>query len=782
MGLRNRVVVSVTAVVCVIGLAVVVAGGYLVSTTLQKREVLDVQDTLSQASAALAIPTEQLAKTAKDWASWDDTYHFIKTNDPDYVQSNLNGTALSSLRVDFMVLTEPSGKVVRAIAVDPGTATEKSLPKGLQDYLKTRPSILDTVASREGTSGVLSLPEGPVFLSAQPILRSDGTGPAAGMFLVGSFVEEPEMNALRLVVGRRMELFELGEGTEMSPWKGLLTGKRMVVAPVNSNTVDGYTLIKSVDGRQALVLRITQARTGLQLARDAGNAVMLAFIGFALLLIATLYISINRIVLKRLARLSSNVQSIARRGGEFDARLDATGSDEITALATDINSMLGALQASHSELRYLAGHDVLTGLDNRHQFERDLTREIAESRRLVSPGAVVWLDLDHFKNVNDTLGHLAGDTLLRDIAKTLRSELRDYSTIARLGGDEFAVILPHTTESAALSAANRLVHSIRDRSNSIAGSNVRLAVSIGVALFPEHGESTDTLLVSADLAMYHAKNIGGSRACVFSPEWHDELTDRMKWAERIADALAKDRFVLHAQPTVRLDDGRHGVYELLLRMVGEDGDLIAPGDFIPVAEHVGLMSQVDVWVVRATVKLLRQEAEAGRDTCFAMNVSASGLMDPRVLEAIEQALAETGVDPSRLVIEITETAAIADIAIAREFIRVLRSLGCRFSLDDFGTGAASFYYLKQLKVDYLKIDGSLIKSLLNVEGDGYFVRAIVEMCKGLGILTVAEYVENEALMTLVQKAGVDFAQGYFVGHPLSLAVQGLGNQPEGPTD
>lgn len=435
-------------------------------------------------------------------------------------------------------------------------------------------------------------------------------------------------------------------------------------------------------------------------------------------------------------------------------------------------SMQLELDESRGELTYLAGHDPLTGLKNRRRFEEDLRRELREQARLGGSGALLWFDLDHFKDINDCLGHAAGDELLVAFAGLLKANTRGYQTLARLGGDEFGMLIPHADEAAAAKAASRLVDLLQANSFRVDGHEVRISASIGVVRYPDHGKTDDELMARADLAMYEAKATGGNQVVAYEHDdaWRSKMAEHIDLAERILEALREDRFVLYAQPQQRMSDGGVGSYELLLRMVTDEGHVVLPADIIPTAERLGLIRDIDRWVMTRAIRLLREAADLGHDVVFSVNLSGCAFTDPELLELVKRELSEHGVDPWRLIVEVTETTAIADITRARAFVVALKELGCRFSLDDFGSGTSSYYYLKHLPVDFLKLDGSLVTGLDRESPDTHFVRAIVEMCTGLSIDTVAEYVENEDLLKTVGASGLDYAQGYEVGMPMPVEI------------
>ena len=434
------------------------------------------------------------------------------------------------------------------------------------------------------------------------------------------------------------------------------------------------------------------------------------------------------------------------------------------------------------QLQYLADHDPLTGLFNRRRFEQELERELENSRRYTTGGALLVLDLDNFRFVNDSLGHPAGDDLISAVGHALSHRLRNTDTVGRLGGDEFGVILPYASEEDAVLVASGLVEVIRDAvSIEAEHGRRRTTASVGVALFPDSEErmSAEELLVEGDIAMYDAKEAGRDRIAVFAleSERHQMAEVRLTWAERIRAALREDSFVLHAQPIVALgrDDGVPR-YELLLRMIDDSGDLIPPGTFLYVAERFGLIEEIDRWVVHEAMRLLSIEERAGRQACLSVNLSAKSIQDPKMIEFIARRLAATGVDPRGLIFEVTETVAIENVEHAKQFARELRSLGSSFALDDFGSGFASFYYLKHLQFDYLKIDGEFIKNLPRSPTDQLVVRSLVDIAGGLGRRTIAEYVEDEETLEMLSSFGVDFAQGFHLGRPSPFL--GAGNPSE----
>jgi diguanylate cyclase (GGDEF)-like protein/PAS domain S-box-containing protein len=423
-----------------------------------------------------------------------------------------------------------------------------------------------------------------------------------------------------------------------------------------------------------------------------------------------------------------------------------------------------------SQLVQLANHDPLTGLFNRRRFDEELERYVSEAQRYDLHGVLLFIDLDQFKDVNDSRGHHAGDELLSALVRLLRERLRATDVVARLGGDEFAILLPHIDAEQAQAVAADLLDAIRNHTFAVGGAPLRITASIGIAVFPDQAGSAGEYLSRADLAMYRAKDEGRDRACLFTPDgdWQAQIESRIGWHQRVREALEKDRFVLHAQPIMDLADGRISQYELLLRLDGGGGEFVLPGVFLDIAERSGLIQEIDRWVVRRAIRLIAEYRSVAKEVRLEVNVSAKAFADQELLQLIQRELIATRIDPASLILEVTETAAISNIDGAQQFVRTLKTLGCGFALDDFGVGFSSFSHLKHLPVDYLKIDGSFIRDLARNTVDQHLVQAMVGVARGLGKRTIAEFVGDDDTLQLLRGYGVDFAQGYFLGRPAPL--------------
>jgi len=421
-------------------------------------------------------------------------------------------------------------------------------------------------------------------------------------------------------------------------------------------------------------------------------------------------------------------------------------------------------------LEYFVDHDFLTGLFNRRHFEQELAKETDRVKRYGAPGAVLVIDIDNFKDVNDTFGHRTGDDVLKGVAGLLRERMRHTDIVARIGGDEFAVLLPETSAEHAQGIADELVKALGRQTAVLADRSIHITASIGVTLF--NGLSDTEMLAYADLAMYEAKETGRNCFAMHEPqaEMKNRGSTRLAEAERIRQALEENRLILHCQPIRDLATNEICRHELLLRLPDEHGgEPLLPSAFLYTAERSGLIQAIDGWVVLQAIDLIAEHARAGRELVLNVNLSGKSIGDRKLAALIEEAMTEARIDPARLTFELTETAAIANVEEAKSFASRLRSRGCRLALDDFGAGFGSFAYLKNFPFDDLKIDGDFIRSLTTSPVDQLVVTAIVGIARGMGKTTVAEFVGDEETARLVRDIGVDHAQGYYIGKPRPIS-------------
>jgi len=419
-------------------------------------------------------------------------------------------------------------------------------------------------------------------------------------------------------------------------------------------------------------------------------------------------------------------------------------------------------------LAWLADHDPLTNLFNRRRFSEELEQVLSWADRYKHPGALLFFDLDRFKYINDTSGHQAGDALLRMVSGMLARTIRADDITGRLGGDEFAVILPEINTEGAIEVAKKVIANLGEAQLNIHNRTHKISASIGIALFPEHGNNVHDLLAAADLAMYHAKETGRNSWYLFSDQDHsrERVHTLVHWKEKIEYSHIHDNFILFLQPIMDIKSKTIKHYEVLLRMRDEDGSILSPADFIPAAEHTGLIHAIDHMVLRkAIAQAAKIKLTSSHPISLSINLSAHAFNDSELLPILKDELISHNVDPTALVFEITETAALEDLPGARSLMSEIKELGCGFVLDDFGVGFSSFYYLRELPVDAVKIDGSFIRNLVENEDDQILVNALCSVARGFGKKITAEFVENKEIFEMIEKMDIDYAQGYFIGKP-----------------
>ncbi|MCG8486962.1 MAG: EAL domain-containing protein [Chromatiales bacterium] len=445
------------------------------------------------------------------------------------------------------------------------------------------------------------------------------------------------------------------------------------------------------------------------------------------------------------------------------------------------------------ELRWQAGHDVLTKLHNRRYFEEQLTQEVERLKRSNEVSALLYLDLDRFKYINDTAGHTAGDHLLVEIAQQMNQRLRKSDMLARLGGDEFAVILRNVSKNSVEVVAEDYREMLDQYMFIYNGKQYKINGTIGIALIDKDTASSSEVLANADIACHIAKGEGRNRTHLFIPENDNKqaMDKDLGWSSRLHNALESDHLALHFQPiipvehipTALMSDANGPIYEQLLPVVPEASiinevllrlndpswGMVFPGAFLPTAERFNMMDKIDGWVVNAALRKLAQLQEQGYPGTFTINLSGQTITNMALIETIEELVISLAIDSSRVIFEITETSAVSNLVSANQLISRLNTLGCRFALDDFGSGFSSFSHLKNLPVDYVKIDGLFVRGVASDAGDRAIVQSINDIAHSLGKMTVAEYVENVEILSFLHEIGVDYVQGHHLARPMDIS-------------
>lgn len=485
----------------------------------------------------------------------------------------------------------------------------------------------------------------------------------------------------------------------------------------------------------------------------------------ALLLLTSASWYVYRRALRPLSQLQNSLEELAK--GEIDINVEASGHKEIKAVADALNTTIAALNERDKRLWNMANHDPLTGLINRHRFEELFKEELEEIAKNRTTSALLFLDLDQFKYVNDTVGHAAGDRLLKDVASRLENIVGDSGVVSRFGGDEFLILISDIDRDDVESICQKFVQNLREHIFFENDESFAVSCSVGATIVDETGSSHTDLLAQADLACFQAKALGRNRVQLYeaSETGIRRMAIELSWSQKIKAALRDELFVLHYQPIVDVHTGEAVLYEGLIRMRSEHGDLIPPAAFLPAASRFGLMTEIDEWVIRTAIRDLGEYRARYGDIRFALNVSGSFFASQKFVHSILNTLDHEGVPLEAVVLEITEQVAVASSGGTDQRMAQLVQQGLKFAIDDFGAGYSSYNYLKTLPVNYIKIDGSFIKELAGDEVDRAIVDSICQIARATGKKTVAEHVQDYDTMEILRSLGVDYAQSYLLGVP-----------------
>jgi diguanylate cyclase (GGDEF)-like protein len=475
--------------------------------------------------------------------------------------------------------------------------------------------------------------------------------------------------------------------------------------------------------------------------------------------------------LRPLHALRTPLSNLAQ--GNLEVDVDGAEHAELAAINDALATTISALHQRDREIREAANFDALTGLQGRVGLNERLRDEIDRAAREDSCSAVFFVDLDQFKYVNDSVGHGAGDRLLVRVADHLRTLVDDADLICRYGGDEFVLVRHGAGTGDAELFADEIIRSMTEIQFVEDGRAFNVRCSIGIAMIDRETNQIEDVMAQADLACHDAKGQGRNRYQVFRRDQgeRERIVADMGWSERIREALKNDGLSLRYQPIASVADGSENLYEVLLRMQGDDRKAIPPGAFLPAANRFGLMGDLDCWVIRTAFQRLAEVHQTRPDVVFSLNLSGIVFSDPRIVDYVIEQLDATRISGEAIVFEVTEQLAIRYIEDANHIMEALMGVGCRFALDDFGTGFSSFNYLKRLPVDFIKIDGAFVENLATDEADRAIVSSIADIGRALGTATIAEHVLDEETLRFLRKVGIDYAQGYFIGRPKETIPQ-----------
>jgi len=693
-------------------------------------------------SQALQTELRQLRSAAEDNGQWDQAYEFVQGRRPDFVTQNFTRYGLDTLHTQVMWMGDDSGQTlvnlgVRGAASGALTQLAPEVLERIQKYA----SELVPRDSRASTTSLLRLPDGVLAFSAVRVSRSDHTGQADAILVFGHYLDGALIQRLAEASQSPVTLIPLDEsGTPVSAVPESVAGwlqnakwghDEVFVQSRGGDTLDSYALLRDVDGRPLGILTNTVSRTTLQVAkRTIMWAVILLLIGFALLVVLLLTV---------ISRAWRNRTQAQRQWVDQQRKLSR-----------------------------LARRDPLTGLPNRLHLQKLLPKMLKRANRDRSRLGLLNIDLDHFKNVNDSLGHGSGDKLLSTFAHRLRTVVSPSDVVVRTGGDEFVVIAPNLPDAVSAKALAERIRTAMVVPVDVDGVNMVVTPSIGISVYPEDGAEPEQLLKHADIALHHAKDLGRGNHQFYTPEMNARLRERLEIERALRLALERNELSVEYQPCFDLQTMRPVSLEALTRWRTADGTYIPPSRFIPIAEQSGLIVELGQWVLR-TECLQLSEWQRQRVPLLPVSVNISvRQIEHTQLAAIVSVLAEEmGIDANLLHFEITESAAMQNSPQHLGSLQALRNLGSRILIDDFGTGYSSLSYLKHLPIDTLKIDRAFVRDMAVDANDAAIVRAIVGVAKSLGLQLVAEGIESAEQLDCLRRLGCECGQGFYFSPPVS---------------
>jgi diguanylate cyclase (GGDEF)-like protein len=726
---------------CLAAMALIAGVFYSARTVLSRSfasiEADEARQSTERVRQALQADLHQLDVVAEDNALWDDLYEFVQRGRPDFLEHSFSRHSLDNIHVDVVWVYDEAGRTVIQLETDDGpSGGVKPLTPATLAALQSYAALLTVPDGPTApTLRLLRMPEGAMAVAVRRIFRNSGQGESDGTLVFGRYLhtglierlEQTSQSPVRATLLDEHSRPLLSVPRAVGEWLGSLgNGPDLLIQTGDPATLRSHTLLRDVEGRPLVMLSTTVSRAALQVGKRTITWVVAALLcGFALV-VALLVSLLNR---------SWRSRAAAQRQWLDHQR----------------------------KMSRLARRDTLTGLPNRLHLQRLLPRLLARAARDGTRLALLNLDLDHFKNVNDSLGHGIGDRLLAAVARRLRSSVAAHDVVVRMGGDEFVVVATMLPDSVVVDSIAERIRGALAVPLDIDGVTLSVVPSIGISVYPEDGSDPEQLLKHADIALYTAKDRGRGNHQFYTPEMNARLRERVGLERALRHALDNNELFVEFQPCFDLQTMRTVSLEALIRWRTADGTHIPPSRFIPIAEQSNLIIEIGNYVLRRVCEQLSEwQRERLPLVPVSVNISVRQFEKTPLASVVSGLAQELGIDASLLHFEITESAAMQNSQQQLGSLQALRNLGSRILIDDFGTGYSSLSYLKHLPIDTLKIDRAFVRDMVSDANDAAIVRAIVGVAKSLGLMLVAEGIESAEQLDCLRKLGCECGQGFFV--------------------
>ena len=719
MSIRKKTIYIAGSMVVILIMVLYSITRFVMLDKFEHLQVKEAEKNMLRVEEVLKNKQDNLYSMSLDYSLWDDNYAFMKGEYPDFIGVNLQNNVFDNLGLNFALFIDSGGNIIYKKFYDLINSSEAAFPEDLLKHFRPGSGFLKHGDNEDSKSGIINLDSGPLLAVSQPVLKSDKSGPIAGSMVWGFYIDESVVQSINTTVHNNVELIKIkpqavGEVALDDKTADLLSkfkdGSNLYIENISSKNISGNILVNDFYGKPSLILRSVMPRDIYNQGQESLNYLILLISAAIIIVTAVFSIIVNKLVKNHEAKMN-----------------------------------------------YVAEHDELTGIPNRRFFEDFMLRALSKAKR-GKKSFLLFFDIDNFKFINDRYGHHFGDKVLIGISGHLQKTLRKEDLLARFGGDEFIILLEHDDMKKAKNMAERLRAYINQYDMTIGSENFHFSVSMGlVAVEPD--ESVNEILARADRAMYSAKQNGKDQLVVLEREFTYSTTDEL--VIRIKNALKEKLFRVYYQPIIKLSSNKVAYYEALSRLEDFLEPAITPDVFINVMERFGLINELTRFVFNEITAHLKNDPEK----CIFMNLSAKSFADKNMLNFIRDTIVRSKANPKQFGFEITETAMFNDIMLTKEWINRIKKMGCRFAIDDFGSGFTSFNILRELPVDFYKIDGKIIKGMTKDFSGAAMVKSVKLLANLLGKETVAEWIENRETEDSVRSMGVEYGQGYYYAKP-----------------
>jgi diguanylate cyclase (GGDEF)-like protein len=810
MKLRNKVLIGI-GLVWIAFLALTYAGSniFLIRSFLQLENDRADRD-LGRVDQALDQFDYSLYTYTSDWSHWNDLYEYMQGKNPSFVPNNLNMTAFVNSTINLMTYWDKEGKLAVGTAIDTDKSQYMGYPKGLEQYIYPGSLLLDRKDVSKDVRGYVLTNKGVMMIAAVAITDGDKAQPPIGASIFGRLLSDKIVQKIEDTTKLSLKLYlvpDIQKNPALEKMLKIISTNKSghFNEPINEKNLEGYSVIKDINNKPIAMFQMISPRLIYLTGVEAIHYYLISFVILGVLFSILMLWLLRILIIKRLEHLDKDVSEISEKN-ELSRRVDARGSDELSSVSIRINHMLTIIEAAQLKLEHrvkertqelqktnvqlqqeiierksvekeliihkehlvrLAHYDSLTSLPNRVFFNEMLNKALNTAQRHKKTLAILFIDLDRFKNINDALGHRMGDLVLKEIAKRCSTVLRAGDVLARLGGDEFILLVNDIPHAKYASPVAEKILKLCAEPVKIETHEFFITTSIGICIFPGDGESLEDLLKNADMAMYKAKRAGGGIFQYYTKEMNLEAHEHIKLEGALRKAINNNEFILYYQPKLNLVDGNMMGVEALIRWDSPELGMVSPMKFIPLAEETGLIMQIGEWALREACRANKSWQDQGYSPIStAVNLSPKQFRHQDIAQLVKNILAETKLSPEYLELEITETAVMDNVDTAINRLNDISNMGVKITIDDFGTGYTSISYLKQFPVSVLKIDQSFIKGVPENQDDVAITTAVIALAHSLNMKVVAEGVETPEQMQYLADHDCDMVQGYYLSRPL----------------